>query len=344
MATDQEYVSFADSFNSIKSWDDSPIEVMVEEYHPKDVSIRKSKSSPLHRAFEIFVDFPLQKMIGSNSQINPNPYHQDADSMDSDHSTENDPKRGGRKWHKLRNSVQRKIQEEKKQILSIGHRRSGYNKNAKGSYIGDGSAINAAIDFHLQAEDEEILFQHIPLIQSNSTSSSSASIDGWTDESRQDSNENNYRGYYDEERCIDDVVEDDLFPIEEEEPADLASSSEEVVSPSKPSRQSDNDSTKRFSPQKKLFHHRSPPAKVTMILRGDSVAKAFVRSSKVPSLRWTMPSRRRRSSRARSMPHPSSSGSCARSSSNGLWRTPSSTLSSTARMPPLRGRTSSSAD
>ena len=255
MAADQYYVSLADSFGDVL--EDLAIEITTEDQSianikttPATASDKKCKGSPLQFVPDTPSPRKKQKMIGS---INASTH---TIRPDADTTSNASARRGGGKWQKLRSSVQRKmteIQDEKKQILSIGSRLSSGRSNITAG--GNGApdvTTNAAIAFHLRAQEEE-QFQQVLLVKSHSTCSSSSSTDGSasTDEGRQ-STENNQRRHYDEERYTDDIVDELLSPIEEgeEDEDDLAfSSSEEGAdsSSSKTPRQRFNYSTRQFN-------------------------------------------------------------------------------------------------
>ena len=254
MAADQYYVSLADSFGDVL--EDLAIEITTEDRSisnikttPATASDKKCKSSPLQFALDTASPRKKQKMFGSNNAsthtVRP----------DADTTSNASARRGGGKWQKLRSSVQRKmteIQDEKKQILSIGSRISSGRINiTAGANDGPDVTTNAAIAFHLRAQEEE-QFQQVLLVKSNSTCSST-STDGSasTDEGRQ-STENCQRRHYDEERYTDDIIDELLSPIEEgEEDEDnlTFSSSEEGAdsSSSKTPRQGFNYSTRQFN-------------------------------------------------------------------------------------------------
>ena len=247
MAADQYYVSLADSFGG-HVLEDLAIEITTDDHSKAadsnatttSTAVSGQKSRPRITPLQFHLDLPSprkkQKMIGGNVQNNQMMQQQEVDTTYNSTSTGrpaaynfNEIKKGGGgggKWHKLRSSVQRKMvemQEERKQILSIGSRRLGSNMSsnfAAGANGSDISSSNAAIAFHLQAQEEE-QFQQVLLVKSNSTCSSSSSTDGGgsTDECRQSDDNNHQRRSHDYdngERCIDDIFEE-LSPVEEGE-------------------------------------------------------------------------------------------------------------------------------
>ena len=257
MAADQYYVSLADSFGDVL--EDLAIEITTGDQSKADIKItpatdsdKKCKGSPLKFVLDTPSPRKKQKMIGCSSAQSTRTFQPDADTTSNASA-----RRGGGKWQKLRSSVQRKmteIQEEKKQILSIGSRLSSGRAstcNTAGGNDGPDVTTNAAIAFHLRTQEEE-QFQQVLLVKSNSTCSST-STDGSasTDEGRQ-STENNQRRHYDEERYTDDIIDELLSPIEEgeEDEDDLAfSSSEEGAdsSSSKTPRQYYNHTARQFN-------------------------------------------------------------------------------------------------